>query len=67
MVVELAPGWAAFRRVCLGTTSTTTLDRHPLLRAAVKAATPRTPAAIKEKFGIKEKLVGMRGQLFLDP
>lgn len=31
-------GWAAFRRVCLGATSTTTLDRHPLLRAAVAAA-----------------------------
>ncbi len=31
-------GWAAFRRMCLGTTSTTTLDRHPLLRLAVRAA-----------------------------
>jgi hypothetical protein len=30
-------GWAAFRRVCLGATSTTTLDRHPLLRVAVGA------------------------------
>jgi geranylgeranyl reductase family protein len=31
-------GWAAFRRVCLGSTSTTTLDRHRLLRRAVRAA-----------------------------
>ncbi len=34
-------GWAAFRRVCLGQTSTTTLDRHPLLRVAVRAAAGR--------------------------
>ncbi len=40
LMARTAPGWAAFRRMCLGSTSTTTLDRHPLLRAAVKAATP---------------------------
>ena len=34
-------GWAAFRRVCLGETSTTTLDRHRLLRLAVAAAARR--------------------------
>ena len=53
------PGWAAFRRMCLGATSTTTLDRHPLLRAAVKAATSPT---IKEKSGVRAIT-----QLFLDP
>ena len=42
LMTRTAPGWAAFRRVCLGATSTTTLDRHPLLRVAVKAATSRT-------------------------
>jgi geranylgeranyl reductase family protein len=44
LLTRTAPGWAAFRRVCLGATSTTTLDRHPLLRAAVNAAATRTPA-----------------------
>jgi geranylgeranyl reductase family protein len=34
-------GWAAFRRVCLGETSTTTLERHPLLRVAVAAVAGR--------------------------
>jgi geranylgeranyl reductase family protein len=34
-------GWAAFRRACLGQTSTTTLDRHQLLRLAVAAAARR--------------------------
>jgi geranylgeranyl reductase family protein len=38
LMTRTPPGWAAFRRMCLGTTSTTTLDRHPLLRAAVTAA-----------------------------
>ena len=38
LMARTAPGWAAFRRVCLGATSTTTLDRHPLLRAVVTAA-----------------------------
>jgi geranylgeranyl reductase family protein len=38
LMTRTAPGWAAFRRVCLGATSTTALDRHPLLRAAVTAA-----------------------------
>jgi flavin-dependent dehydrogenase len=32
-------GWTAFRRVCEGSTSTTLLDRHPLLRLALRAAT----------------------------
>jgi geranylgeranyl reductase family protein len=40
LMTRTAPGWAAFRRVCLGATSTTTLDRHPLLRMVVRAAAP---------------------------
>jgi flavin-dependent dehydrogenase len=40
LMTRTAPGWAAFRRMCLGATSTTTLDRHPLVRAAVRAVTP---------------------------
>ena len=35
LLTRTAPGWAAFRRVCLGATSVTTLHRHPLLGSAV--------------------------------
>ncbi len=38
LLARTPPGWAAFRRVCAGSTSMTLLDRHPLLRRAVHAA-----------------------------
>lgn len=37
LMTGTAPGWAAFRRVCLGRTSTTTIHRHRVLGAAVAA------------------------------